>query len=155
MAANFKLNGKIFAIPADLKDVTLVEYLRDHLGQTGTKFGCGIGSCGACTVHIDGQAERSCQTVLADIAGAQITTIEGLSFGGKLHPVQEAWITEQVPQCGYCQPGQIMTAAALQNENPNPNDQDIRDAMNGNLCRCGTYQKIRNAVRLAAGGQIK
>jgi isoquinoline 1-oxidoreductase alpha subunit len=115
--------------------------LRDILGLTGTKFGCGIGACGACTVHLDGEAVRSCVTTLGAAAGHEITTIEGLSSDGT-HPVQRAWVTNNVPQCGYCQPGQIMQAAALLKQTPKPTHQQIIDAMSGNICRCGTYQRI-------------
>ncbi|MGA9668351.1 MAG: (2Fe-2S)-binding protein [Terracidiphilus sp.] len=127
----------------------LLWVLRDLLNMTGTKYGCGIGLCGACTVHIDGAATRSCQTPLASAAGKRIVTIEGLAANG-FHPVLEAWITEQVPQCGYCQPGQIMSAAALLAQKPHPTDADIDDAMVGNLCRCATYFRIRKAIHRAA-----
>jgi isoquinoline 1-oxidoreductase subunit alpha len=127
----------------------LLWVLRDLLNLTGTKYGCGIGLCGACTVHVEGEATRSCQVSVASAAGKQITTIEGL--GEKdLHFVQQAWTAEQVPQCGYCQPGQIMSAAALLAANPKPNDAEIDDAMAGNLCRCGTYSRIRKAIHRAA-----
>jgi isoquinoline 1-oxidoreductase subunit alpha len=128
----------------------LMWYLRDELGLTGTKFGCGTGLCGACTVHIGGKAVRSCVTPMADISGA-VTTIEGLSPDGN-HPVQKAWRAENVPQCGYCQPGQIMQAAALVAEKSNPSDQEILEAMSGNICRCGCYQRIFAAVKIAAKG---
>jgi isoquinoline 1-oxidoreductase alpha subunit len=124
--------------------------LRDTLDKTGTKFGCGAGLCGACTVHINGEAARSCQTAISAVAGKKVTTIEGLSANG-LHPVQEAWIAEDVPQCGYCQSGQIMSAVALLAKKPNPTDADIDDFMSGNICRCGTYQRIRKAIHRAAG----
>jgi aerobic-type carbon monoxide dehydrogenase small subunit (CoxS/CutS family) len=124
--------------------------LRDALGLTGTKYGCGIGACGACTVHIDGQATRACLTSLASAAGKSVTTIEGLGAQG-LHAVQRAWMDENVPQCGYCQAGQIMSAAALLAGNPEPSDTDIDNAMAGNLCRCGTYPRIRKAIHAAAG----
>ncbi len=127
----------------------LLWVLRDLLDMTGTKYGCGIGLCGACTVHVDGEATRSCQVSVAAAAGKQITTIEGLGQNG-LHIVQQAWIAEQVPQCGYCQPGQIMSAAAFLTSNPKPTDADIDDAMAGNLCRCGTYFRIRKAIHRAA-----
>jgi aerobic-type carbon monoxide dehydrogenase small subunit (CoxS/CutS family) len=132
-------------------DMPLLWVLRDKLGLTGTKFGCGMGLCGACTIHIDGAAVRSCSTPLSDVAQAKITTIEGLS-SNRSHPLQKAWIAEQVPQCGYCQSGQIMTAAALLAQNSNPTDEQINEAMDGNLCRCGTYQRIRKAIHRAAAG---
>ena len=129
-------------------DMPLLWVLRDLLNLTGTKYGCGMGLCGACTVHIDGSAMRSCQTSVSDAVGKQILTIEGLG-GNSLHPVQQAWIAEQVPQCGYCQPGQIMSAAALLAQKPHPTDAEIDDAMQGNLCRCATYFRIRNAIHRA------
>ncbi len=128
-------------------DIPLLWVLRDFLGLTGTKYGCGIGLCGACTVHVDDRAVRSCSVTAADVTG-EITTIEGLHGN---HPVQEAWLTENVPQCGYCQPGQVMTAAALLAGNPRPSDTEVDDAMSGVLCRCGTYQRIRKAIERAAG----
>lgn len=124
----------------------LLWVLRDILGLTGTKYGCGMGQCGSCTVHLDGRAVRSCTLPVSEAAGKQITTIEGLVD----HPLQRAWLAERVPQCGYCQPGQIMNAAALLAENPNPSDDEIDAAMAGNLCRCGTYQRIRRAIHRAA-----
>jgi isoquinoline 1-oxidoreductase alpha subunit len=130
-------------------DIPLLWGLRDGLGLTGTKFGCGIAACGACTVLIDGQAVRSCQIPLADVTGA-VTTIEGLGQPGALAPLQAAWVKHQVAQCGYCQSGQILQAAALLAERPTPTDQDIDDAMHGNLCRCGTYPRIRAAIHDAA-----
>ena len=144
------INNQQHTVEAD-PEMPLLWVLRDLLDMTGTKYGCGIGLCGACTVHIDGAATRSCQTALATAAGKRIVTIEGLGSNG-LHPVQEAWIAEQVPQCGYCQPGQIMSAAALLAEKPHPTDSDINDAMAGNLCRCATYFRIRNAIHHAAEG---
>ena len=131
-------------------DMPLLWYVRDILGLTGTKFGCGIAQCGACTVHLDGVAARSCVTTMADAEGADVVTIEGLGAEQE-HPVQTAWKQTNVPQCGYCQPGQIMQAAALLADNPNATDQDITDAMWGNICRCGTYQRIRQAIRSARG----
>jgi aerobic-type carbon monoxide dehydrogenase small subunit (CoxS/CutS family) len=130
-------------------DTPLLWVIRENLGLTGTKFGCGMALCGACTVHLDGQAVRSCVTPVSRAAGKEVTTIEGLS-ANLSHPLQRAWIAEDVPQCGYCQSGQIMSAAVLLRENPKPTDADIDDAMSGNVCRCGTYQRIRNAIHLAA-----
>jgi isoquinoline 1-oxidoreductase alpha subunit len=127
----------------------LLWVLRDTLSLTGTKFGCGMGLCGACTVHIDGQALRSCSTPISNVSGKTVTTIEGLSTDGS-HPVQQAWAEADVPQCGYCQPGQIMSAAALLNRKPDPTDEDINAAMRSNLCRCGTYLSIREAIHRAA-----
>lgn len=132
------------------EDTPLLWVLRDGLSLTGTKYGCGVAACGACTVMVDGVAVRSCQTALGDVAGASVTTIEGLGTPAALHAVQAAWIEHQVAQCGYCQSGQIMQAASLLAENPNPTSQDIDDAMDGNLCRCGTYPRIRAAVQDAA-----
>jgi isoquinoline 1-oxidoreductase subunit alpha len=142
------LNGQ--AKDIDVADDTpLLWVLRDTLGLTGTKFGCGAALCGACTVHLDGQPIRSCSTPISTVAGKSITSIEGLS-GDRSHPVQRAWIELQVPQCGYCQSGQTMSAAALLSSNPNPSDTDIDTAMAGNLCRCGTYPRIRKAIHRAA-----
>lgn len=132
----------------------LLWVLRDLLNLTGTKYGCGIGLCGACTVHIEGAATRSCLTPVSSAIGKNITTIEGLGVH-KLHPVQRAWIAEQVPQCGYCQPGQIMSAAALLSQRPHPTDADIDEAMAGNLCRCATYFRIRNAIHHATQGAVE
>ena len=131
-------------------DMPLLWVLRDILGLTGTKYSCGKGLCGSCTVHLDGRPVRSCILPVSQAAGKSITTIEGLAEDG-LHPLQEAWLVESVPQCGYCQPGQIMTAAALLAENPQPSDDEIDAAMSGNLCRCGTYQRIRRAIHRVAG----
>ncbi len=130
-------------------DTPLLWVLRDSLSMTGTKYGCGMGLCGACTVHLDGEAVRACQTAVSSVGSKKITTIEGLSADNS-HPVQRAWIAEQVPQCGYCQPGQIMSAAALLTKTPKPNDQQIDEAMMGNLCRCGMYGRIRRAIHRAA-----
>ncbi|MGC1647130.1 MAG: (2Fe-2S)-binding protein [Candidatus Sulfotelmatobacter sp.] len=131
-------------------DTPLLWVLRDKINLTGTKYGCGMGLCGACTVHLDGEAVRACQTAVSSVGAKRITTIEGLSAGNS-HPVQVAWIAEQVPQCGYCQPGQIMSAAALLAKTPHPSDQQIESAMAGNLCRCGMYQRIRQAIQRASG----
>ncbi|HIF78577.1 MAG: (2Fe-2S)-binding protein [Sulfitobacter sp.] len=144
----FELNGRQISVDAD-PDMPLLWAIRDEIGLTGTKFGCGIGACGACTVHIDGTATRSCITYLADVEGLSVTTIEGLDEQGN-HPVQEAWRNLRVPQCGYCQSGQIMQAASLLQDTPNPSDEDIDAVMTGNLCRCMTYPRIRQAVRDAA-----
>ena len=146
--ALIEINGLQRTVDAD-PEMPLLWVLRDLLNMTGTKYGCGIGLCGACTVHIDGAAARSCQTPLASADGKRIVTVEGLAATG-LHPVQKAWIAEQVPQCGYCQPGQVMSAAALIAQKPSPTDADIDDAMAGNLCRCATYWRIRNAIHRAA-----
>ncbi len=143
-----RINGEMRSVDAD-PQMPLLWAIRDVLGLTGTKFGCGVGACGACTVHLDGDAVRSCVTALSDAEGKDVTTIEGLSRDGA-HPVQLAWIANNVPQCGYCQPGQIMQAAALLERHPKPSDQQITDAMLGNICRCGTYQRIRTAIKAAA-----
>jgi aerobic-type carbon monoxide dehydrogenase small subunit (CoxS/CutS family) len=148
--ARFTLNGKPVESSA-APDTPLLWVIREDLQLTGTKFGCGIGQCGACTVHLDGVAARSCQLPLSAVDGKKILTIEGLSPDGE-HPLQAAWIEEQVPQCGYCQSGQIMAAAALLATTPKPTDADIDTAMSGNICRCGTYQRIRKAIHRAAGG---
>ena len=145
------LNGRAVELDGD-GDMPVLWYLRDIAGLTGTKFGCGAGLCGACTIHVDGEALRSCQTRLDDIQdGSSITTIEGLADGETLHALQQAWAEHNVPQCGYCQAGQIMQAAVLLTENPNPSDADIDEAMWGNICRCGTYQRIKAAIRSVAG----
>ena len=144
------INGVVRRLRAD-PDMPLLWVVREELGLTGTKFGCGIAQCGACTVHLDGVAVRSCVTPLRAAAGRTVTTIEGLATDAS-HPVQQAWIAEQVPQCGYCQSGQIMSAAALLANNPAPTDADIDAAMRGNICRCGTYSRIRRAIKLAAQG---
>ncbi len=142
------VNGARFSVAADA-DTPLLWVLRDYLGLTGTRFGCGQGLCGACTVHLDGLPMRSCSLPVSAVGSQKITTIEGIAPEG-LHRVQEAWIAEQVPQCGYCQSGQIMSAVALLRDNPNPSDEDIDAAMQGNICRCGTYQRIRKAIKRAA-----
>ena len=133
-------------------DMPLLWFLRDLLGLTGTKYGCGKGLCGSCTVHLDGEAVRSCVVTVAAAAGRAVTTIEGLGAGGE-HPLQIAWAEHDVPQCGYCQPGQIMQAAALLNANPNPGDAEIEETMRSVVCRCGTYQRIEKAIKSVAGGQ--
>lgn len=145
---NLKINGKTINVNSDT-DTPLLWVLRDELNLVGTKFGCGIGQCGACTVHIDGVATRSCLLPVSRLEGSEITTIEGLA-NDKLHPVQEAWKELDVPQCGYCQAGQIMTATSFLKQNPNPNNEDIRNAMHGNLCRCASYNRIEKAVAMAA-----
>lgn len=152
MAIEFKLNGSSVAldVPAD---TPLLWAVRDEMNLKGTKFGCGIGMCGACTVHIDGVAQRSCITTVAAVAGKNITTIEGLSKNGD-HPLQQAWVAAQTPQCGYCQSGQIMQAASLLATNAAPTDADIDEAMNGNLCRCMAYARIKKAIKLAASGEV-
>ena len=144
----FNLNGLPTAVEVE-PDKPLLWVLRDDLGLTGTKYGCGMAICGCCTVHLEGDAIRSCVTPISRVEGKQVTTIEGLSKDLS-HPVQRAWMDLQVPQCGYCQPGQMMSAACLLAQNPNPTDSDISDAMSGNLCRCGTYQRVRKAIHRAA-----
>ena len=145
---SFTVNGKPVSLDADAS-MPLLWALRDKLGLTGTKYGCGISMCGACTVHIDGEATRSCVTPLSSVAGKKVTTIEGLP-PALSHPLQQAWIEVDVPQCGYCQSGQIMSAAGLLSEKPSPSDKDIDEAMTGNICRCGTYPRIRQAIHRAA-----
>lgn len=145
-----KVNDQDVCIPEAWGEATLLEFLRDHLGLTGAKYGCGIGQCGACTVHVDGAAVRACLLPVATLESNEILTIEGLGSAETLHPVQEAWREASVPQCGYCQPGQMMTAAALLARNAAPTETEVRQAMNGNLCRCGTYLRIRSAVQRAA-----
>ena len=147
MAIAFELNGKAVTVSAE-DDTPLLWVIRDELGLTGAKYGCGVAQCGACTVHVNGQPARSCSTPVGAVAGLKITTIEGL---GGHHPVQQAWVKADVPQCGYCQSGQIMSAVALLTENKAPSDADIDAAMAGNICRCGTYQRIRAAIKDAAG----
>lgn len=145
---NLNVNGKQQEVNVD-PSTPLLWVLRDHLDLVGTKFGCGIASCGACTVHVDGAAMRSCSLPISQVGDQQVITIEGLSEKGD-HPVQEAWIEHDVPQCGYCQAGQMMNAAALLSQNPNASDQDIENAMNGNICRCGTYVRIKAAIKTAS-----
>ncbi|HEY5744810.1 MAG TPA: (2Fe-2S)-binding protein [Chryseolinea sp.] len=148
--ANYKLQINGRTLEADVEaDTPLLWVLRDHLGLVGTKFGCGIAQCGACTVHVDGKAMRSCSLPVSAVSVKKVTTIEGLSEGGD-HPVQQAWDEVDVAQCGYCQAGQIMTAAALLAQNPKPTSEQIENAMHGNICRCGTYHRIREAVALAS-----
>jgi len=153
MAIELTINGKAvaFDVPGD---TPLLWAVRDELGLKGTKFGCGIGMCGACTVHIDGVAQRSCITSVAALNGKDVTTIEGLSEAGE-HPLQQAWVAVQTPQCGYCQSGQIMQAASLLATNAAPTDEDIDEAMNGNLCRCMAYTRIKKAIKLAAAGEVE
>ncbi|HVF91389.1 MAG TPA: (2Fe-2S)-binding protein [Blastocatellia bacterium] len=148
-----KVNGVERSFDGDA-DMPLLWYLRDVLGLTGTKFGCGMSLCGACTVHKNGEAIRSCVTRLRAVQGAEVVTIEGLSSGNGLHPVQKAWVQINVPQCGYCQSGQIMQAVALLKTKKKPTDQEIDEAMSGNICRCGTYQRIRAAIKAAAEGRV-
>lgn len=145
------VNGKKHVVDAS-PDTPLLWVLREKLGLTGTKYGCGAGLCGACTVHIDGQPQRSCLVPVKDAKGKKITTIEGIAEN---HPVKKAWIEDDVPQCGYCQPGQIMSAVALLQTNPKPSDDDIDGAMTGNICRCGTYQRIRRAIHRAAAAKAE
>ena len=144
------VNDDTKAIPSGWEDEPLLYLLREHYDLKGAKFGCGVGLCGACTVIVDGVATRSCTLRAVDVDGSDVRTIEGLAIGDTLHPVQEAWLDVSVPQCGYCQAGQIMSAVALLEENPSPSDDDIETAMDGNLCRCGTYGRIRAAIKRAA-----
>jgi isoquinoline 1-oxidoreductase alpha subunit len=148
----FSLNGRAVSVQSP-DDAPLLWVIRDELGLTGTKFGCGIGMCGACTVHVEGRATRSCITTVGAVAGAKVTTIEGLDPEGR-HPLQTAWLELQVPQCGYCQSGQIMQAATLLKDYPNPTDEDINAVMAGSLCRCMTYLRIRKAIKLAAAKHL-
>jgi isoquinoline 1-oxidoreductase subunit alpha len=145
---NLKINGKVHQVDVD-PSTPMLWVLRDHLKLMGTKFGCGIGQCGVCTIHLNGEAVRSCITFVDSIGDQEITTIEGLSENGD-HPVQKAWLEHDVAQCGYCQPGQIMTAVAFLKSNPNPSDEEIENAMDGNICRCGTYTRIKKAIKSAA-----
>jgi isoquinoline 1-oxidoreductase alpha subunit len=151
------INNQSLTVNAE-PDTPLLWVLRDELDLTGTKFGCGMALCGACTVHVDGNSVRSCSTPISSVGDKKVTTIEGVSLGaaeGKLHPVQQAWMDENVPQCGFCQTGQIMSAIALLEKNPNPSDSDIDSAMAGNICRCGTYERIRKAIKKAANTTTK
>ena len=150
-AISFVVNGQPRSVEID-PDTPLLWVLRDTLGLTGTKFGCGMSLCGSCTVHVNGQPTRSCVTPARSVAGKRITTIEGLSTDSS-HPLQQAWIDEQVPQCGYCQSGMLMTAAGLLARRPKPTDADIDEALSGHICRCGTYQRIRRAIHRAAGAK--
>jgi len=145
------INGKTQEVDVD-PNTPMLWVLRDHLKLVGTKYGCGISQCGSCTIHLSGIAVRACMLNVSAVGNQQVTTIEGLSENGD-HPVQKAWLEVDVPQCGYCQAGQIMTAAALLEQNPNPSDSEIEMAMNGNICRCGTYVRIKKAVKLAAGSE--
>jgi aerobic-type carbon monoxide dehydrogenase small subunit (CoxS/CutS family) len=154
--ATFQLNvngeeHKVEAVP----NTPLLWVLRDNLSLTGTKYGCGMAQCGACTVHLDDVAVRSCSTPISAVANKKVTTIEGISSGEQLHPVQQAWIEENVPQCGYCQTGQIMSAVALLSKNPAPSDSEIEAGMSGNICRCGTYERIRKAIKKASNTAAK
>jgi isoquinoline 1-oxidoreductase alpha subunit len=148
MKSEIEINGQPVQVQVE-SDMPLLWYLREVLNFTGTKYGCGMGLCGSCTVHIDGRAVRSCLTPVSAAFGKSVTTIEGLSADGT-HPLQLAWVEHRVPQCGYCQPGQIMNAASFLADNPNPSDEEIDQAMKGNLCRCGTYPRIRKAIRSVA-----
>jgi len=145
-----KINGQDQTVPV-ADDATLLWVLRDDLKLKGTKYGCGMAECGACTVLIDGQPGRACITPLSAVVGKDVTTIEGIGTADEMHPVQQAWVEQQAPQCGYCQSGQILTAVALLEENPNPTDEDIDEAMSNNICRCATYSRIRAAIHTAAG----
>ena len=146
--AHLTINGAAYDVDVEA-DTPLLWVIRENVGLTGTKYGCGIAQCGACTLHIDGVAVRSCGVAVGDVVGKQITTIEGLASGGTLHKVQKAWIDNDVPQCGYCQSGMIMAVAALLNEKPKPTDDDINVAIT-NICRCGTFQQVRDAIHMAA-----
>ena len=149
--ASFTLNGQPVTVDAD-PAMPILWVVREKIGLNGTKFGCGIAQCGACTVHLDGEPVRSCSTPIAQAEGREVTTIEGIAGPeGELTKIQQAWISEQVPQCGYCQSGQIMAATALLRDIPSPSDEDIDAAMSGNICRCGTYTRIRRAIKVAAG----
>jgi isoquinoline 1-oxidoreductase alpha subunit len=147
-ALNLKVNGTLHRLDVD-PDSPLLWVLRDHLKLTGTKFGCGVGQCGSCTVHLNGEAVRSCMLSVGDVGDQEVTTIEGLTENG-VHPLQKAWLEHDVSQCGYCQPGQVMTAAALLKTNPHPSEEEIENAMSGNICRCGTYKRIKDAIQSVA-----
>jgi isoquinoline 1-oxidoreductase alpha subunit len=153
MSTKFELNGRPVTAQAE-PDTPLLWVIRDEIGMTGTKFGCGAALCGACTVHLDGVPTRSCQVPISTVAGRRVATIESLSHDNS-HPLQKAWIAHDVPQCGYCQSGQLMSAAALLKTNKNPSDADIDNAMSGNLCRCGTYTRIKAAIKTAAAEMRK
>jgi len=153
VSTRFKINGKTVDVKAE-PDTPLLWVIRDEIGLTGTKYGCGMALCGACTVHLDGQPVRSCQTPVSAVAGKSVATVESLSRNNS-HPLQVAWIRHDVPQCGYCQSGQLMSAAALLKQNRNPSDADIDAAMSGNICRCGTYPRIRAAIKSAAADMRK
>ena len=148
------INGETRDVEA-VPNTPLLWVLRDNLGLTGTKYGCGVAQCGACTVHLDGTAVRSCSTPVSTVGNKKVTTIEGLATADALHPVQQAWMQENVPQCGYCQSGQIMSAVALIEKNPTPSDSDIEAAMSGNICRCGTYERVRKAIKRASNTAAK
>ncbi len=148
------VNGESREVEA-VPNTPLLWVLRDNLSLTGTKYGCGVAQCGACTVHLDGAPVRSCSTPVSAVGNKKVTTIEGVSSGESLHPVQQAWMDENVPQCGYCQTGQIMAAIALIEKNPTPSDSDIETAMSGNICRCGTYERIRKAIKRASNAAAK
>lgn len=153
MAITFRINGKPTTLDAD-PAMPILWVVRERLGLNGTKFGCGIAQCGACTIHLDGKPVRSCAVAISEADGREITTIEGIGdSAGGLTPIQQAWVSEQVPQCGYCQSGQIMSAIALLNRYPNPTDEQIDEAMSGNICRCGTYTRIRRAIKQASQTQ--
>ena len=151
---NLNVNGQVHRLDV-APDTPLLWVLRENLALTGTKFGCGIAQCGACTVHLDGVPIRSCITPVSTANGAEITTIEGVADGDELHPVQQAWIEEQVPQCGYCQSGQIMSAVALLDKSPNPTEAEIDEAMAGNVCRCGMYSRIKRGIQKVAAGGVQ
>ncbi len=153
MSVKFQINGKAVAAKSE-PDTPMLWVIRDELGLTGTKFGCGLAQCGACTIHVNGQPVRSCQTPVSSVSGKRVSTIESLSKNNS-HPLQQAWIKHDVPQCGYCQSGQLMSAAALLSTNKNPSDADIDAAMSGNICRCGTYPRIRAAIKDAASSMRK